>query len=195
MAILYVQRESQNQKAQYVALTQQDKDGNQMIVGSDTGLITAEINHHRLHEGRAFIAWNIYPDSAKLAAGAHADIVLAAGPGTSPHVTIAMESSGDADFFIYEGTTTTGGTAFTPVRRNRNIAATSNVAMVTNPTVNTLGTLINRQFVTGGTGKKSSGGGTGTLEYVLAPLTNYLFRLTNVNGTAHTALLELEWYE
>ncbi|MCH9835674.1 hypothetical protein K0U83_08410 [bacterium] len=195
MAILYVQRESQNQKAQYVALTQQDKDGNQMIVGSDTGLITAEINHHRLHEGRAFIAWNIYPDSAKLAAGAHADIVLAAGPGTSPHVTIAMESSGDADFFVYEGTTTTGGTAFTPVRRNRNIAATSNVAMVTNPTVNTLGTLINRQFVTGGTGKKSSGGGAGSLEYVLAPLTNYLFRLTNVNGTAHTALLELEWYE
>ena len=195
MAILYVQRESQNQKAQFVALTQQDKDGNQMIVGSDTGLITAEINHHRLHEGRAFIAWNIYPDSAKLAAGASADIVLAAGPGTIPHVTIAMESSGDADFFIYEGTTTTGGTAFTPVRRNRNIAATSNVAMVTNPTVNTLGTLINRQFVTGGTGKKSSGGGAETLEYVLAPLTNYLFRLTNVNGTAHTALLELEWYE
>ena len=195
MTILYVQRESQNQKAQYVALTQQDKDGNQMIVGSDTGLITAEINHHRLHEGRAFIAWNIYPDSAKLDAGASADIVLAAGPGTIPHVTIAMESSGDADFFIYEGTTTTGGTAFTPVRRNRNIAATSNVAMVTNPTVNTLGTLINRQFVTGGTGKKSSGGGAGSLEYVLAPLTNYLFRLTNVNGTAHTALLELEWYE
>jgi hypothetical protein len=195
MAILYVQRESQNQKAQFVVLTQQDKDGNQMIVGSDTGLITAEINHHRLHEGRAFIAWNIYPDSAKLAAGANADIVLAAGPGTIPHVTIAMESSGDADFFIYEGTTTTGGTAFTPVRRNRNIAATSNVAMVTNPTVNTLGTLINRQIVTGGTGKKSSGGGTGTLEYVLAPLTNYLFRLKNVNGTAHTALLELEWYE
>jgi hypothetical protein len=195
MAILYVQRESQNQKAQFVALTQQDKDGNQMIVGSDTGLITAEINHHRLHEGRAFIAWNIYPDSAKLAAGASADIVLAAGPGTIPHVTIAMESSGDADFFVYEGTTTTGGTAFTPVRRNRNIAATSNVAMVTNPTVNTLGTLINRQFITGGTGKKSSGGGGGSLEYVLAPLTNYLFRLKNVNGTAHTALLELEWYE
>jgi hypothetical protein len=60
---------------------------------------------------------------------------------------------------------------------------------------NTLGTLINRQFVTGGTGKKSSGGGSSSLEYVLAPLTNYLFRLTNVNSTAHTALLELEWYE
>ena len=195
MAIIYVTRESENQKAQFVALTQKDKDGNQMIVGSDNGVITVDVNHHRLHEGRAYIAWNIYPDSAKLAAGASADIVLAAGPGTIAHVTIAMESSGDADFFVYESTTTTGGTAFTPVRRNRNIASTSNVAMVTNPTVNTLGTLINQQFVTGGTGKKASGGSSGSLEYVLAPLTNYLFRLTNVNGTAHTALLELEWYE
>ena len=195
MAILYVERESQPQKAQFVALTQKDKDGNQMVAGSDNGIIVVDVNHHRLHEGRAFIAWNIYPDSSKLAAGASADIVLAAGPGIVPHVTIAMESSGDADFLVYEGTSTTGGTAFTPVRRNRNIASTSNVAMVTNPTVTSLGTLINQQFITGGTGKKSSGGASGSLEYVLLPLTNYLFRLTNVNGTAHTALLELEWYE
>ena len=195
MAIIYVQRESENQKTQLVALTQKDKDGNQLLNGSDAPTIVVDVNHQRLHEGRAFIAWNIYPDSAKLASGSSADIVLAAGPGTIPHVTIAIESSGDADFFIYEGTTTTGGTAFTPVRRNRNIASTSNVAMVTNPTVNTLGTLINQQFVTGGTGKKSAGSAGASLEYVLAPLTNYLFRLTNFNGTAHTALLEIEWYE
>ena len=195
MAILYVERESQPQKAQFVALTQKDKDGSQMIAGSDNGLIMVDINHQRLHEGRAFIAWNIYPDSAKLASGSSADIVLAAGPGTIAHVTISMESSGDCDFFVYEETSTTGGTAFTPVRRNRNIVTTSNVAMVTNPTVTSLGTLINRQFVTGGTGKKASGGSAGSLEYVLTPLTNYLFRLTNVNGTSHTALLELEWYE
>jgi hypothetical protein len=30
---------------------------------------------------------------------------------------------------------------------------------------------------------------------VLKPLTTYLFRLTNVNGTAHMAELLLEWYE
>ena len=195
MAIILVTRESENQKAQFVALTQKNKDSAQVISGSDYPLITADVNHVRLHEGRAYIAWNIYPDSAKLASGASADIVLAAAPGVTPHVTIAMESSGDADFFVYEGTVTTGGTSFTPVRRNRNIASTSDVAMVLNPTVTTLGTLINQQFITGGTGKKASGGASGSLEYVLAPLTNYLFRLTNVNGTAHTALIELEWYE
>jgi hypothetical protein len=47
----------------------------------------------------------------------------------------------------------------------------------------------------GGSGKKSGGGAAGSLEYVLKPLTNYLFRLTNVNGTAHAASLQLEWYE
>ena len=56
MAVLYVERESQPQKAQFVALTQKDKDGNQMIAGSDNGLIMVDINHQRLHEGRAFIA-------------------------------------------------------------------------------------------------------------------------------------------
>ncbi len=30
---------------------------------------------------------------------------------------------------------------------------------------------------------------------VLKPLTNYHFRLTNVNGTSHAASLTLEWYE
>ena len=40
-----------------------------------------------------------------------------------------------------------------------------------------------------------TGGAAGSLEYVLKPLTNYLFRLTNVNGTAHAASLTLEWYE
>lgn len=195
MAVILVTRESENQKAQFVALTQKNKDGAQVISGSDYPLVSADVNHVRLHEGRAYFAWNIFPDSAKLAAGANADIVLAAAPGVTPHITIAMESSGDADFFIYEGTVTTGGTAFTPVRRNRNIVSTSDVAMVTNPTVTSLGTLINQQFITGGTGKKSSGSGGSSLEYVLAPLTNYLFRLTNVNGTSHTALIELEWYE
>ena len=195
MAVIIVTRESENQRAQFVALTQKNKDGLQVISGSDYPAITADVNHVRLHEGRAYIAWNIYPDSAKLGAGASADIVLAAAPGVSPHVTIAMESSGDADFFLYEGTVTTGGTTFTPVRRNRVIASTSDVAMVLNPTVTSLGTLINQQFVTGGTGKKASGGASSSLEYVLAPLTNYLFRLTNVNGISHTALIELEWYE
>jgi hypothetical protein len=64
-----------------------------------------------------------------------------------------------------------------------------------NPTVNTLGTNLLSQILIGGTGKKATGGQMGASDLVLKPLTTYLFRLTNVNGTAHAAEMILEWYE
>ena len=64
-----------------------------------------------------------------------------------------------------------------------------------NPTVSVTGTEIDAELVAGGSGKKSGGGGSGSLEIILNPLTTYLFRLTNVSGTAQMAELFLEWYE
>jgi hypothetical protein len=69
------------------------------------------------------------------------------------------------------------------------------VAMVINPTVSGTGTELFEEFLPGGTKKKAGGGGGDSLEYVLAPLTNYLVRLTNVSGSAQIAELVLEWYE
>lgn len=197
MAIIYVTRESENQSAQFVALTQKSNSGVQVLAGADAPVITVDVNHQRNHDGRAYYAYKIAPDSAKLADGASINIVLASPSGVYPHITVNGMCLGDAELYIYEGTTTTGGTAFTPINRNRNYAVSnvSQVAMVINPTVTSVGTEIDAQIIPGGTGKKSSGGATGSLEYVLKPLTNYLFRLTNVNGTAHAASLNLEWYE
>ena len=197
MAIIYVTRESENQSAQFVALTQKSNSGVQVLAGADAPVITVDVNHQRNHDGRAYYAYKIAPDSAKLADGASINIVLASPSGVYPHITVNGMCLGDAELYIYEGTTTTGGTAFTPINRNRNYAVSnvSEVAMVINPTVTSVGTEIDAQIIPGGTGKKSSGGTAGSLEYVLKPLTNYLFRLTNVNGTAHAASLTLEWYE
>ena len=197
MAIIYVTRESENQSAQFVALTQKSNSGVQVLAGADAPVITVDVNHQRNHDGRAYYAYKIAPDTAKLASGSSINIVLASPSGVFPHVTVHGMCLGDAELYIYEGTVTTGGTAFTPVNRNRNYAVSnqSQVAMVINPTVTSVGTELDAQIIPGGTGKKSSGGTAGSLEYVLKPLTNYLFRLTNVNGTAHAASLNLEWYE
>ena len=156
-----------------------------------------DVNHQRNHDGRAFFAYKIAPDSAPLAANASIDIVLASPSGVFPHITIDGLCLGDAELYVYEGSTTTGGTSFTPINRNRNYAESnpSQVAMVINPTVTSVGNELDAQIIPGGSGKKSSGGTAGSLEYVLKPLTNYLFRLTNVNGTSHAAYLTLEWYE
>lgn len=197
MAVSYAEIESDSTKARYVTPIQKTESGRFAIIGADSPMVTVDVNHQRNHDGRAFFAYKLYPTSAKLAAGASIDIVIASPSGVLPHMTVEAFCQGDAEFYLYEGTATTGGTAFTPINRNRNYAVSnpSQSAMVINPTVTSLGTEIDGQIVPGGVGKKSGGGDSATLEYVLKPLTNYHFRLTNVNGTSHAAFLSLEWYE
>jgi hypothetical protein len=195
MAVTLVNLESGDVKSRFVTVAQKNNAGNYVVAGADAPVIMVDVNHQRNHDGRAWFAYKVYPDSAKLADGASIDIVLAAASGVIPHMTIYALCLGDAELYIYEGTSATGGTAFTPINRNRNYTTSSQVAMIINPTVTTLGTQIDAQILPGGAGKKAGGGTAGSLEYVLKPLTNYLFRLTNVNGTAHAASLQLEWYE
>jgi hypothetical protein len=190
-----IEPESLSTKARHVSLVQKLEGGTSALSGADAPLITVDVNHQRSHDGRAWIAWRLYPDAAKLAAGASCNIVLAAGPDTIVHLTIDALLMGDAELYIYEGATSTGGTPFTPINRNRNYTTSSNVAMVINPTVTATGTMLDAQFLPGGTGKKAGGGGLSSLEFIFKPLTNYLIRMTNVNGTAHAGHLSLEWYE
>jgi hypothetical protein len=197
MATTPVQLESITNKSRFVTLAQKNNAGTYVVAGSDAPLIMVDVNHQRNHDGRAFFAYKMYPDSAPLAAGSSLDIALAAPAGVYPHITIDAMCLGDAELHIYEGSSATGGTSFTPINRNRNytVSNVSQIAMIILPTVTALGTEIDAQIIAGGTGKKSGGGAAGSLEYVLKPLTTYLFRLTNVNGTAHAAHLALEWYE
>lgn len=195
MAVITVGIESLNTKSRLVSLVQKNNAGDFVVGGADAPIIMVDVNHQRNHDGRAWFAYKMNPDSAPLASGASIDIVLASASGVIPHMTIDALCLGDAEFYIYEGTSATGGTSFTPINRNRNYTTSSQVAMIINPTVSSLGTQLDAQILPGGSGKKSGGGTAGTLEYVLKPLTNYLFRLTNVNGTAHAAHLALEWYE
>lgn len=197
MAVILIDRESEDTAAQFVALTHKNNAGNNVVSGADAPVITVDVNHQRNHDGRAFYAYKMAPDSAPLASLASIDIVLAAPAGVFVHIQVDAMCLGDAELYIYEGTSTTGGTLFTPISRNRNYAISnpSQLAMVINPTVTSVGTEIDAQIIPGGVGKKSGGGSANSLEYVLKPLTNYLFRLTNVNGTAHAAHLALEWYE
>ena len=197
MAVTLIELESLTTKSRLVTQVQKNNAGTFVVAGADAPLIVVDVNHQRNHDGRAFFAYKLYPVASKLAASASIDIVMASPAGYFPLISVEAFCQGDAEFYIYEGTSTTGGTSFTPINRNRNYSVSnpSQVAMVINPTVSSLGTELDGQLVPGGVGKKSGGGDSGSLEYVLKPLTNYLFRLTNVNGTSHAASLTLEWYE
>lgn len=197
MSVTYALIESDSTKSRYVTPVQKANDGRFVVAGADAPLIAIDINHQRNHDGRAFYAYKTYPESSKLGAGSSIDIVIAAPAGTYIHVNVDAMCHGDAELYIYEGTGTTGGTTFNALNRNRNYAVSnpSAAAMVINPTVTSLGTELEAKVIAGGEGRKAGGSSEKALEIILKPLTNYLFRLTNVNGTAHAAHLALEWYE
>ena len=190
-----VLRESDTTKSRHVNPAYVDKDGVSYIASSDKAFPTIDVNHLRLHEGRAFYAYKLYPNASQLAAGASIDIAVAWASGIKPHIIYDANCGGDAELYLYENAVVTGGTSLSSFTRNRTIATTSASAILFNPTVTSTGTLLEAEFIAGGTGKKSGGGIVGTNEQILLPLTTYLFRLTNVNGTDHMAYLHLEWYE
>jgi hypothetical protein len=192
---IQVERESITTKSRFVSPTYTDKDGLQQTIGSDRPAPILDVNHLRLHEGRAFYAYKLNPDSAMLAAGASINIAVAWASGKTPHLIYEANCGGDAELYMYENAVVTGGTSFTALNRNRVINTESSSAILINPTVTSVGTELDGQFLAGGAGKKAGGGDAYASEQVLSPLTTYLFRLTNVNGTAHMAHLYLEWYE
>ena len=189
---IQVERESITTKSRFVSPTYTDKDGVQQVGGSDRPLPTVDVNHLRLHEGRAYYVYRV---EASLAVNSNLDIAVAWPSGTLPHAVFNYQCGGDSRFYVYEAPTTSGGTALTIHRRNRALATTSTGAAVYAPTVTALGDEIFGEIITSGQGGTGAGGGGYTYEYVLKPLTTYLFRLTNINAQAHIAELLIEWYE
>ena len=195
MTQLYITPESDTTNARYVIPTHQNIDGKYLLPGSENPTPTQDIALLRLIEGRAYALGAVYPFASPLPAGSSINIAIAFPSGVQPIFSIQGLCAGDAMGYLYEGSSVTGGTSIVPINKNRNSTTASQGVALLNPTVNSLGTVLLSQILIGGSGKKASGGQTSESDLVLKPLTTYLFRLTNVNGTAHAAEMILEWYE
>ena len=190
-----VQRESLDTKSQHVSVSFADKDNVQYLAGSAKPFPTEDVTLLRLEEGKAFALGVVRSFADPLPDEESIDIAIAFAAGVTPNISISGLCAGDAMGFLYEGSVVTGGTAITALNKNRNSLVTSQSAALSNPSVTTLGTPILSQILIGGQGKKAGGGAIGSSDLILKPLTTYLFRLTNVNGTDHAAEIVLEWYE
>jgi hypothetical protein len=192
---IYTTRESLNTAAQNVALTYVEQDGKQVLMGSERSLPVLDISHQRLHEGRAFLAYRLYPSTAKLADGATVSIAIACAENCELHMLVQAECGGEAEFYWYENATVSAGTAFTPINRKRSSTRTSEAAVLINPTVTSAGTELMARSIPGGSGVFAGGGSDYSFEFVLKGLTTYLFQMKNTSGSARAAHLMLEWYE
>lgn len=190
---IQVERESITTKSRFVSPTYTDKDGLQQTIGSDRSMPVIDVNHLRLHEGRAYYVYKLYPYLTGLVAGSSIDIALAWPSGSAPHAQFSYGCAGESEFFVYEAPTTSGGTALTINRRNRILTTASSAVAVLDPIVSATGTELFSDFVPAN--KQGGGAQLSTFEFVLKPLTTYLFRLTNANAQPHAAHLSVEWYE
>jgi hypothetical protein len=193
-----VERESLDTKSQHVSLSYVDKNNVQTLAGSEKALPIVDINHLRLHEGRAYYVYHTHKDASRLAVGSSINIALAFPAGVEAHASIDYQCGGETEVYVYESPTTSGGTSMTLHRRNRVINTASQGVAVLNPTVSAVGTEFYSELITSaeGQGNRSGSGGKGlSFEFILKPLTTYLFRLTNVNSSSQMAELRIDWYE
>ena len=192
---LTVERESLTTASRHVTPSFGRRDGSHVLVDYSEPLPMVEINHYRLHEGRAYYAYKLHPNSAQLGTNTSIDIAIAWPADVYPHASLTYQCGGEAEFYIYENAATSGGTTLTLHRRNRFLTAASSGAAVLNPTVSNVGTEIYGEFISSGQGGTGAGGGGFSLEFIFKPLTTYLLRLTNVNGQAQMAEVRVDWYE
>jgi hypothetical protein len=192
---LTVERESLTTASRLVTPTFMAANGNQVVGSVDDPLPQIDYGEQKLKDGKVYAIGVVYDFDAPLADDASIDIGIAWNAGVTPVVSFSGLCQGDALGFLYEGATMTGGTAATAVKLNRNSAIASQSAITIGPTVTNVGTLVLKQILIGGSGKKAGGGDVGSSNLILKPLTSYLIRLTNVNGTAHAAEVIVEWSE
>lgn len=100
---------------------------------------------------------------------------------------------------VYEGSTVaSGGTAVTPVNRNRHAVVATDVVVKTGVTVGTNGTLIQTVYMPGGTGVGQARSGSqlsANNEWVLKESTLYTYEFINTSTETNTVWVELQWYE
>lgn len=157
--------------------------------------------HELIHEGKSFLA---YHNNLSLASGSTINIYLetSASPGSAPHMIADTSGSGAYDFEILEAPTVTAlsGTAQDVYNKNRQSATTSTVSdndgtsnsVSTDVTTTADGTVI--FFDTLSLGNKQGGQKDYDRELILAPSTEYVFRLTS-RENGNRVHINLSWYE
>ncbi|MCP4988363.1 MAG: hypothetical protein GY928_20625 [Colwellia sp.] len=164
------------------------------IDASTNSLQIIDYAHHEIHGESSF---NLSLTSTNLGGetGDHLHISFTT-PNTTKWVHMVADSygSGQHNFQIREAPSggMVGGSAVTPLNRNRNSATASTmVTPLEGATVGTGGTLLVDEDV--GQGNNNEGKSRGTQEWMLKQNTLYSFRVYDTTNIQ--AVLSLNWYE
>lgn len=91
------------------------------------------------------------------------------------HFICGVESDKSLTWYLYEGASTSGGSAITALNNNRNSSTADIVTLKGNPVITTVGTVMEVHRMGSTAASSRTGGGTNTRnEWVLATSTSYL---------------------
>lgn len=155
--------------------------------------------HHEVHEGEMF---HCSHTGASVSNAASVDVLLVTGAAVETHATWEIFAGGQVTIYLYEAPTVTEGnegTALTAYNMKRDSDNTPDALLYHTPTVGATGStaLVNGRILPGGTNPTTRVGGgiRSGAEWILAPDTLYLLRVTNTSGGTIAINLVLEWYE
>lgn len=157
-------------------------------------------DHAAIHDGIAFSAVKKF---ASLAAGASAYLEFIVPAGAYVHfkpVSIQADGPKVTLQIIEAPTLTTGTTAITPVNRRRVGTPTASLVTIhSDPSGISAGTIVDQDYIGGGTGAGGStvsgGMATNENEWPLKPATTYLCKVTNDGSAAVNVNVKVFWYE
>lgn len=156
-------------------------------VPSGTAVVMSD-GHSRIHSGRDFIAG--YTDVA-LGAGNSITLLVKVPAGKRCHMRPRLSPDNVARLLVYEGPTfSADGSAVPAFNRDRSSASTPGTTVFSGPTTSALGTLILSEVVS-----RAAHMSEEEREWLLAPATNYLVRMTNLHTAAQAMSLALDFYE
>ena len=156
--------------------------------------------HRIAHDGMMF---SVTGKAVGLADAGTYEFVMQTGAFNYPHLNKMRLTfgSGDIDIHSYSGCTfSSAGTPLVPQNTNRNSSNTPTMAVSYTPTLITDGTKIHQLWVpptASGVGMSQSGISNVEAgeEWILAPNTSYLFRITNNSGSTIDLAYDFIWYE
>lgn len=165
-------------------------------------MLVADIAHHEIHEGDMY---HMYKSDVAMADNDTIEIAFTTPTTATPqkrcHAIFKWRAEGDGNFQVVEGVTSLAvgsGAALVPINRQRGSIKTSSVSV---PVTGQTGAAIT---YSGGTTiwQEIWGGAVGNVaedraiaEFVLAPNTSYVFRITNSSGGAQIGDMSVIWYE
>jgi hypothetical protein len=154
-------------------------------------LITTELEHYEIHNGRAF-SIGVVSDVA--GAGTNRDYLLITPALKIIHFRFTYKTEAEFDVSIQEEpTVSNNGTPIPTYDRNRISSNSAELAVYHTPTVTLSGTTLRIERT--GSGSTTGGSTEAQSEWIFKKNSKYLMRFNKIGSSTHYISLRLWWYE